>query len=195
MFKAAIGQGTISRQVVSTDCTTLLSDSLHKWLQSGGRRILQVPQTNASNLLYAFALYRNAGQRLPISATTMFSRFFADNVSFINFDDPAQPITAGPHHCSTQFVKPLPSRMVTPQVQNPLRYKGIGAIFLTGDMPHSPKPKQQRFFATMKCCTSSHRGLYPTLRAMEKTPGRSPWVSSTAMRPGEAIGLGPSQFP
>jgi len=66
---------------------------------------------------------------------------------------------------------------------------------LTGDMPHSPKPKQQRFFATMKCCTSSHRGLYPTLRAMEKTPGRSPWVSSTAMRPGEAIGLGPSQFP
>lgn len=192
MFKAAIGQGTISRQVVSTDCTTRLSDSLHEWLQFGGKRILQVTQTNASNSFYIFVLYRNAGQRLPISATTTFSRFFAANVSFINFDDPAQPITAGKYHCSTQFVKPLPSRMVTPQVQNPLRSNGIGAISLTSDMPHSPKPKKQRFLATMKYCAIGHRGLYP-IRAMEKTPCRSPWVSGTAMRIGKAIG--PSQFP
>jgi hypothetical protein len=64
---------------------------------------------------------------------------------------------------------------------------------LTGDMPHSPKPKQQRFLATMKYCTGGHRGLCPTLRAMEKSPDRSPWVSSTEMRPGKSIG--PSQFP
>jgi hypothetical protein len=83
--------------------------------------------------------------------------------------------------------------MVTPQVQNPFKPKGIGAMLLTSDVPHSPKPKWKRFSAAMKYCTSGHGGLRPALGAMEKTPGRSPWVPSIAMRADKAIG--PSHFP
>jgi hypothetical protein len=104
---------------------------------------VEVIKTNAPNPLFPFILDCNADQCLASSSTPSFASLFASYIGFISFDGSAQQIPTRSHHCSPQFVQPLPNCVVAAQVQNPLQLKGMNAVLLTSSMPHCSNPKDQ----------------------------------------------------
>jgi len=60
-------------------------------------------------------------------------------------------------------------------------------VFLASDVPHSMKPKPQRFPSTMKNSSGGNRSLPSTLNAMEKPSIRSPSTFFSAMRANKAL--------
>jgi len=188
MPKATISQPAISRPIVSTNCAARLNDSPHKGCQAGTRCVFHVNKTNASYPLFALIFDCDANQRLTCRTTPAFARLLAANIGFINFDDSTQLVPPGPHHCSPQFMQPLPSCVVTTEVQNPLQPKGICSVLLTSNVPHSSKPKNQWFTSTMKNRTGSHRTLNSALLAMIQISVRLPSVSTPTVGTNKSVG-------
>ncbi|EFK07622.1 conserved hypothetical protein [delta proteobacterium NaphS2] len=101
----------------------------------------------------------------------------------------AQPIPIRSYHSTTQFMQPLPRRMITAKAHESFQAKSIGSIFLVCYMPHRSKPHRQRFPSSVQNCSRGHRTLCSTLNAMEQTPAGFPHF------PGLATGTNKTIWP
>ena len=191
MSETILSKCVISQPVVRTNGTVRFGNPLYKWRQAGAGSVLQVSQTNTPNAIFSFIFHCNTNECFSFSATATFAWLLSTDISLVDFDQTTQLVSTGPHHRTTKFLQPLPSSMIATEVKSSLQPESICSVFLASDVPHSMKPKPQRFASTMKNSSGGNRSLPSTLNAMEKPSIRSPSALFSAMRTNKA--LRPSQ--
>ena len=140
MFKSFFAKFAVSRPIICPDDAARLGDFLYKLGQIISRCVFKVPKSNSPNSFRAFIFYGNTYQRLTFSTSTAFTRLFAADIGFINFNKSEQAVTSGTDHCFAKFMKPLPSSIITSKVKYSLKPKCISSVFLPRNVPHRPKP-------------------------------------------------------
>jgi len=151
---------------------------------------IKVRDTRHSNSTDPFTvlLGRNSDQRLAHrSATGSSSRFCGTPVSFIHLHYATEMLSAGAHHCLSQFVKNQPGRLVTAKSENSLETKSAHTILLTGHVPHRPKPNRQLEMGALEYVSRKNRNLHPTATAVQKPIRHWAGVFAPAARAPETI--------
>ncbi len=172
-------QPCISSPAVCSDNSAWLNELLHSSYQTLRRGIEHPLKTNSSDP-FAVLLCYNEYQCFTCGAATTIYGPFSTNVSFVDFYSTRKTITIWSHHCSTQFVQPGPSSMVTPQTKNPLEAQSADTVFLVNNVPNRPEPNPQRLSGILKNSSRCYRGLNITISTPVKTPLGNPRLPMTA---------------
>ena len=117
----------------------LVRSWLGQILRGFSRSVSQMLKANPPHRRFIFNA--DSDQRLAFSAPTAFATLTPSNVRFVHLNATTEPITPQPHHRSSQLVQPLPRSFIATRLKNTGQPKGVGTIFLGGDMPHHSKPQ------------------------------------------------------
>src|SRR3974390_1764438 len=174
-------QGIVSRPAVGMNQTPGFNGVLHKGHQALSRRIGDAPHTNASDPLPIF-LCSNHQQCLALGLPPSHPFLFAAPEGLVDFYRSRQALPPRSHRGSSQFVQPGPGRIVAAQAQCPLDTHGAGAVLLTRDGPHRPKPKRQRFAGVLEDRSCRYRALMPATGALQQSPTHRPTLPPATLR-------------
>ena len=156
----------------STNYYTIICLNNASWFDHGldksseafSRSVSQMLKANPPHSFRRFIFNADSDQRLAFSAPTAFATLTPSNVRFVHLNATTEPITPQPHHRSSQLVQPLPRSFIATRLKNTGQPKGVGTIFLGGDMPHHSKPQAQRFVGSVENSTGRYRFLNPDWR-------------------------------
>jgi len=132
--------------------------------------------------------------RLPFSTPATDLRPNPPDVCFVNFNLSGQLIPSGAHHCTAQFVKPIPGSIIAAKTKDPLQSKSTGSMFLTRDKPHGKEPSPKRFVTPMKQSSSGDGRLAFAFPTEEKTTPHQEWLISFFPTTGTSEAFRPSKF-
>jgi len=174
------GQTFITVPSISTHGTPRIDTITNSSLQAWPRRICYALKANSPNLVTRY-IYHNNNQCLPCSSSASFPGFRTSDVGFIDFYSPGKTIPSRAHHGTPEFMQPTPGRMITAHTKHPLQSKRIRSIFLTCQMPDSPKPQSQGLFGILKNRICNNRSLKATLSTMQQSSFCPPRLSVSTM--------------
>lgn len=101
------------------------------------------------------------GSTLPCTAPPRLCRW-PPQISLVHFDPTRQPIPSRTNHCTTQFVKPGPRRLIAAKPEDSLQTQSAGPVLLAAYPPHSSKPDAQRGSSVLEDRARGYGGLVTT---------------------------------
>ena len=171
----------ISPPIICLNNASWFDHGLDKSSEAFSRSVSQMLKANPPHSFRRFIFNADSDQRLAFSAPTAFATLTPSNVRFVHLNATTEPITPRPHHRSSQLVQPLPRSFIATRLKNTGQPKGVGTIFLGGDMPHHSKPQAQRFVGSVENSTGRYRFLNPALATMPQTTLCSPCFVGTTI--------------
>ena len=180
-------QTQVRRQAIGLHRAARFDHLSDEAMQTDLGQVRNTPETNPTDA-FAVRLDRDHDQGFVLCLSASPSGFFGSPIGFVHLDQAPQPIPARPDHRPPEFVQHGPGGLVAAQAQDPLQSQGADAIFLTGDMPHGPKPSGQGQVRVLEDRARCHRGLVPTVATEPQATPHGPSLSSAARRADETSG-------
>ena len=153
----------ISPPIICLNNASWFDHGLDKSSEAFSRSVSQMLKANPPHSFRRFIFNADSDQRLAFSAPTAFATLTPSNVRFVHLNATTEPITPQPHHRSSQLVQPLPRSFIATRLKNTGQPKGVGTIFLGGDMSHHSKPQAQRFVGSVENSTGRYRFFEPRI--------------------------------
>src|SRR3954451_3706153 len=119
-----------------------------------------------------------AGQGIVLAA--------ADDLGFVDLDEPGQGAAVASHHAAPQFGTQQPSRLVGAEAELALQLQGRDAVGMGGHQIGGPEPQGQRQLGVMHDGAGGHRGLLAAIRHLVAWIGGVGALSPTRV-PGHAV--------
>ncbi len=167
-FVAESGQSLIASPSIGLDSAARLHTLFHSTFQAGARRIRYTPESNPCNLTL-FKLYHDNNQRFARCSSTALPRFLSAYVDLICLNCTRKTISSWTHHSASEFVKHSPGAFIVGQIKNTLHSQCVHTVFLSGQVPNSPKPQAQRLLSILKDRTRRNGGLEIAVNAPVQT--------------------------
>lgn len=149
VYVAQFGQSSIASPSICLDSAPWLDTLLNGPFQTGSGRIRYTPETNSPGLTF-LKLYHDNNQRLPRCSPTPLTWFLSTYVDLVCFDRARETVPPWSYHGTPQLVQQGPGGVIAAQIEHPLQSLCVRAIFLSSQVPDSPKSKPQRQLCILK---------------------------------------------
>ena len=161
-------------------CFLVLDHGLDKSSEAFSRSVSQMLKANPPHSFRRFIFNADSDQRLAFSAPTAFATLTPSNVRFVHLNATTEPITPRPHHRSKASACATTAKKFH---SNPAQeHKGVGTIFLGGDMQSLENKRNGLFVGSVENSTGRYpRFLNPALATMPQTTLCSPCFVGTTI--------------
>ena len=164
---------SIAKPVVRSNNTSPFNHFLDKAPKAFCRRVRHMFEANPPNSIRRLILDSDDYQSLPFCPSASLTTFTSTNVGFVHLNVPRKSVSSWSKHSPSEFVQPLPGRLVAAWLNDSSKAKSIGTVFLRCDMPYRAKPQPQRLASAMENCPSRYRGLGAAVPAMPQASASS----------------------
>lgn len=180
-------QWVVSSPVVGDDDASRLHGLLDERDQAGRASVLDDLKPDAPDPIVLLVLDSDGDHGLPFGSASALPALRRAEVGFVGLDKARKAVPVRPDHGPPEFVEPLPSGLVSPELQLAHHSQGVAAVLLADDVPHDPKPERQRFARSMKQRSRRDRRLDAAADAIPQQPSRAPSAGAAAARTAKAL--------
>ena len=169
MFIAHTLYAFISRPSIRANLGPLLHVIQNECVKAWRRYIKDSGHTDSTGTTTT-DLCSNCNDRLVPGSPTTNLRSKTPNICLVYLDCASQPVPSRPHHCAAQFMKPIPSCIVTAKTEHPFQTKSTCSVFLTRHKPHGKEPCSKWFVGPVEQRPCRYGCLPFTISAQEEAP-------------------------
>jgi small GTP-binding protein len=165
---AKFGQSSIPYPSIRLYNTARFNTLLNSSFQTGAGRIRYQLKSNPRDFS-SFKPYHDHSQSFTFSSSSTFSRLLTTYINFVNLDCTGKTISTWAYHSASKLMQQCPSSLITAKIKHSLQSFCVRPVFLTGQMPDSPKPKTQWHLSILKNSSSDNGGLKIAMTTLKQT--------------------------